>query len=243
MYLGVKATTGEFIVGDQRGSRLTRTVRRKLERDRWNRDSLSMVIGVSCRKNNDDPKVDGESLKGGVVVMDRDYKENQKKKNTFQSQREVLHITREDLGLSGFTAKCPGRVSIPRGSVTQAHTIRIAGRGSRSTVRMGRRGRSQLQKEENTTKQQRQNGWTKTERAEPSSSGSAGTGVNHRRRKSEAEHPDDIEREHEKPLAAEETKRKAEDDEEDEEARRRKTGRFPRKPEREEKQNTPSEIA
>ena len=76
-----------------------------------------------------------------------------------------------------------------------------------------------------------------------SSSGSAGTGVDDRKRKAEAEHPDDIEREHEKPLAAEGTKRKAEDDEEDEEARRRKTGRFPRKPEREEKQNTLSEIA
>ena len=39
------------------------------------------------------------------------------------------------------------------------------------------------------------------------SSGSAGTGVNDRKRKSEAEHPDYIERVHEKSLVAEVTKK------------------------------------
>ena len=54
-------------------------------------------------------------------------------------------------------------------------------------------------------------------------SGSAGTGVIDRKRKVEAEHPEDVEREYDEPSVAEGTQMTAEDNEEDEEARRRKT--------------------
>ena len=39
----VKATTREFIVGDNRGIWLARAIRRQLETERWNRDNLSMI--------------------------------------------------------------------------------------------------------------------------------------------------------------------------------------------------------
>ena len=38
--------------------------------------SLSMVIGVPWRKNDNDLRMDGERTKGDVVVMHRDYQEN-----------------------------------------------------------------------------------------------------------------------------------------------------------------------
>ena len=62
----------------------------------------------------------------------------------------------------------------------------------------GRRGRSQLQKQETTIKEQRQNGWTETKKAP----NCAGMEVNDRKRTAE-EHPEDVEREHEKSLTAE----------------------------------------
>ena len=49
VYLGVKATTGEVIVGDERGIWVTRTVIRKPEGERWARDNLDLIVGVPWR--------------------------------------------------------------------------------------------------------------------------------------------------------------------------------------------------
>ena len=57
IYLGVKATTAEVIVGNRNGVWLTR------------------VVAVPWRKNEDDPKMDGERLKSEVIVMDKEFKE------------------------------------------------------------------------------------------------------------------------------------------------------------------------
>ena len=46
----------------------TITVRRKLVTERRNRDNLGVVIGVPWRKNDEDPKADGDSPMGEVVV-------------------------------------------------------------------------------------------------------------------------------------------------------------------------------
>ena len=67
IYLGVKATTAEVIVGNRNGVWLTRTVRRT---ERWDRSNLEMVAAVPWRKNEDDPKIDRERLKSEVVMMD-----------------------------------------------------------------------------------------------------------------------------------------------------------------------------
>ena len=75
IYLEVKATTAEFIVGNRNGVWLTRTVRRKPAKERWDRSNLEMIVAVPWRKNEDDPKVDGECLKSEVIVMDKEYKE------------------------------------------------------------------------------------------------------------------------------------------------------------------------
>ena len=55
---------------------LTRTVRRKPAKERWDRSNLETVVAVPWRKNGDDPKMDGECLKNEVVVMDKEYREN-----------------------------------------------------------------------------------------------------------------------------------------------------------------------
>ena len=43
-YLGIKAATGEIIVGNRNGVWLTRTVRRKTARRRWDRRNLEMIV-------------------------------------------------------------------------------------------------------------------------------------------------------------------------------------------------------
>ena len=60
LYLGVKATTGEIIVGNRGGLWLTMVVRRKPEGERGERNNLNKIVGVLQRKNEDDPETDGE---------------------------------------------------------------------------------------------------------------------------------------------------------------------------------------
>ena len=162
------------------------TVRRTLEAEPWNRYTLSRVVGVP---HENEPKVDGESLKGDVVGngQDRDARENLEREEV----RSSAYITREGLEHVGFAVRCRGRVSILKGTARQAHTVQ-AETGERRTNECWRgrseRGRSQLQEEEKTSKQ-RQNGRTKTvrtrrERQEENVSG--GTSIGHRTRARQA---------------------------------------------------------
>ena len=57
---------------------------RHFERGRWS----------AVAENDEDPKFDGGSLKGGVVVMDKGYQETWKERSTFRSQRECASRAR-----------------------------------------------------------------------------------------------------------------------------------------------------
>ena len=114
IYLGVKATTAEVIVGNRNGVWLTRTVRRKPAKERWDRSNLEMVVAVPWRKNEDDPKMDGERLKSEVIVMDKEYKEKLEAEEHVPVPKRV-YISRENLEEFGFTARCPGCMSLLRG--------------------------------------------------------------------------------------------------------------------------------
>ena len=60
MYFGIKATTGEVIVGNRNDVWLTRTVLRKTAREIWDRCNLEIIVAVPWRKNEDDAKTVGE---------------------------------------------------------------------------------------------------------------------------------------------------------------------------------------
>ena len=105
MYLGIKATTGEVIVGDPNGVWLSRTDRRKTARERWVRSNLEMIVAVPWRKNEDDATMDGESIKRRVVMMDRNHKEK-------LEMEEHVQVP---------TTRCPGCMSlVKRTSETDA---------------------------------------------------------------------------------------------------------------------------
>ena len=120
MCLGIKATTEEVIVRNRDGVWPTRAVQRKTARERWDRSNLEIIVAVPWRKNEDDSKIDGERLKGEVVMVYNDYKEKLEMEEHVPVPKRV-YITREDLEVLGFTARCPACMSLLKGSAGQAY--------------------------------------------------------------------------------------------------------------------------
>ena len=91
-------------VGDRGGVCLASGVRRKSQGER------------------DDPDMDGEKLKGEVVVVNRDGKKRLGREEHVPVPKRRVHITRENLDEFGFTARCLGFMSWFRRTARQAHT-------------------------------------------------------------------------------------------------------------------------
>ena len=72
IFLGVKGTTGEIIVGDKKGVWRTRTVRRKTIADRWHPKTLELVGGAPWR--TDGSEGHGDDLMTEVTIMDKDHR-------------------------------------------------------------------------------------------------------------------------------------------------------------------------
>ena len=123
VFLGVKGTTGEYIVGTEDGVWRTRTLRRRPVQERWNADNLAKVGGVPWRTSEKDPNIDGEKLQLGVRVMDENCKEELAKE---AASRQVIprrfHITTSDLEELGYTMGCPGCNAKLRGTTQQKHS-------------------------------------------------------------------------------------------------------------------------
>ena len=124
VYLGVKGSTGEIMVGDKRGVWVTRTTRRKPESERWDRQNLEMIVGVPWKPNEGDAKAGGEGLDGGVRIMDKEYRERleEREKEEHAPVPRRMYIRKEDLEKFGYTVKCPGCVSVLRNTTRQSHS-------------------------------------------------------------------------------------------------------------------------
>ena len=102
-----------------------------------------MIVAVPWRKNQDDAKMNGERLTGGVVMMDKDSFEKLTMEDHVPVPKRV-RITREDLEVFGFTARCLGCMSLLKGTARQARTqksVEDAG-GNRTKAREGISGQS-----------------------------------------------------------------------------------------------------
>ena len=134
VFLGVKPTTGEIIVGDERGIWRTRTVRRKPENERWKKENIKKVAGVPWKLNPEDMKVDGEDLKMNVTIMDERYREKVARDGADAAPKSAP-ITKEDLYNYGFTKGCQGCVAVLRGTArqTHTHTHQVVEEGSKKT--------------------------------------------------------------------------------------------------------------
>ena len=165
-----------------------------------------MIFGVLWRKNEDERKVDGESLQGDVVVMDK--------------ERLQVHHARGSSNTSGLLATCLGCESILTGTARQAHTGNCRDRKPRRRKPWGSITQHSDRGAENrtrTTSAPEGGGHEQAALSElmdrdgenaPNQSSSAsrraGTEVNNRKRNAETE---DTERVHEKLSTSEGTKR------------------------------------
>ena len=120
VYLGMKGSTGETIIGDKNGIWRTRTTRRKPIEERWSRTSLEMIGGVPWKMTKDS-EGDGEDLGTEVRIMDKDYKERIRDED-YEVVPRKMYITIDDLEKHGYTERCPGCIAILRGTARQAHT-------------------------------------------------------------------------------------------------------------------------
>ena len=117
VYLGIKALTGEIIVGNSKGVWRTRTVRRRPFEERWSPSNLSMIAGVPWCVHGDDDNQDGEKLRivgedeegFGIEVPLGDPPA------TEMPQPRNVGIRRTDLEKYGYTPRCAGCASILRG--------------------------------------------------------------------------------------------------------------------------------
>ena len=92
VYVGTKATSREVIVENWNGVWLTRTVRVKTAKERWERRNQDVPVAVPWRKNEGDEKMDGERPEGEVVLMDKDNKE--KLENTVRCRKGCTYRAR-----------------------------------------------------------------------------------------------------------------------------------------------------
>ena len=123
VYLGVKGSTGEIIVGDQKGVWVTRTVKRKPEEERWQRSNMKMIVGVPWKKNDEDEKADGEAMKAEVTIMDKEYRERMEEgRQSYEPVPRRVYLQKSDFERYGFSMGCPGCVSILKGTARQAHS-------------------------------------------------------------------------------------------------------------------------
>ena len=123
VYLGVKGGTGEVIVGSEKGVWVTRTAQRKPEEERWQRDNLKMIVGVPWRKNDEDPKADGEDMRTAVAVMDKEYRERLGEELAgYEAVPRRVYLQKGDFERHGYTKGCPGCISMLKGSARQAHS-------------------------------------------------------------------------------------------------------------------------
>ena len=121
IYLGVKSTTGEIIIGNNEGIWKARTVQRKPVEHRWIPENSKMQLGVPWKTSDDDPKADGEKLEGRVL----EEFEQEIIKEVFREPMNVPKAYRlgpRDFQAHGYTLGCPGCRALLRGTTLQKHS-------------------------------------------------------------------------------------------------------------------------
>jgi hypothetical protein len=183
IFLGIRGASGEIIVADEKGVWKTRSVQRKPPNERWAEGALEVVRHVPWRVSDDDPNMDGERLQTeglGQRISEPEV----------QLQREVtvaphrFRIGKEDLETHGYSANCQGCKSILRGTARQGHSEACRKRLEEALKDDPRlkiqkmREKEYLERrldEQERKRQRKDDEATKTEGAEPPSTGPAFT--------------------------------------------------------------------
>ena len=94
IFLGVKGSSGEYIVGDGSGVWKTRTLMMRPLEERWDKGALGLVGGVPWRVNDDDPKADGEAMKMDIPSEEASHRTGEGGDGPSSNPEELLHHER-----------------------------------------------------------------------------------------------------------------------------------------------------
>ena len=124
IFLGVKGSSGEFIVGDTQGVWKTRTMRRRPAEEKWDSENLELVGGVPWRTSEADKNADGEALKMEVPEAVRMAPEEERKEE--ESEELVVprnvYLKKADFEMHGYSKDCRGCKSMLRGTAKVQHS-------------------------------------------------------------------------------------------------------------------------
>ena len=122
VYLGVKATTGEIIVGNAEGVWRARTVRRRPVEERWSAEAVEKIKGVQEKageKKEDDVMHPGGDFERLPERMPEDEEKRAKEEIVVP---RAFHTKREDYERHGYTRGCPGCRALLTGTTRQKHS-------------------------------------------------------------------------------------------------------------------------
>ena len=138
VYLGVKGSTGEMKIGDERGVWQARSIQRKPLGDRWGGGLDGFVVGVPWMKNKNDPKADGEAPSYGgdgkssnqAASSAAYFREPDVANKDMERDRQVVRepppkrmsINKEDFEQFGYSARCKGCKAMILGKYSAAHS-------------------------------------------------------------------------------------------------------------------------
>ena len=120
---GVKASSGELMIGTPRGVWTTRIVRRRPKEDRWSPLTAKMVGGVPWFEKREDLEESDEERE--LVFRPMTAEEREEEDRLYgEPEARSFPISRSDLEIYGYSSKCPGCRSLLEGQRAQDHTDR-----------------------------------------------------------------------------------------------------------------------
>ena len=122
IFLGVKGSSGEFIVGDKQGVWKTRTMRRRPIEERWSAENLELVGGVPWRMSEADKNADGEALKLEVPEAVRMAPEEERAEEEELVVPRNVYLKKADFEVHGYSKDCKGCKSVLRGTARMPHS-------------------------------------------------------------------------------------------------------------------------
>ena len=126
VYLGIKGTSGEIIVGTKDGVWKTRTISRKPKEYRWCQTNIELIGGVPWRTNADGEEEEADGAMPDEVIhieaKQMEPEEAEETKSKIEVPRSFM-IRKADLEKHGYTSKCPGCQASIRGVTRRFHSV------------------------------------------------------------------------------------------------------------------------
>ena len=129
VFLGVKATTGEMIVGTAEGIFRTRTLRKKPKEDRWDVKHMDMIGGVPWRTRDGDESTTARNYRRSLSLIEQKGSSQRKRKRTYRRNKPRRALrSRKTIWMSMGTRKAARVARRSSEGTARKRTLQDAGR-------------------------------------------------------------------------------------------------------------------